>query len=406
MNRDAPDNSVARVDADGIAARRRIRRQYLHVFAAAACVGPFLSYILANIGWGPSSIGIAAALLTAGGVITAPLWGKIEDHHPGRAASWSLISATAAAIALAACVTIDHQPLVFVAAFLFGATSGSLEPLFTSATLKDPRVAPFLGRVRSAGSIGWIVGLGIGGLALTVLPFGGIVLLLAAIALVIAPRPRAPRPAARATASIARPVPWRAVMFTLSVALPIPIATSSFVYFTAGWAGTELGVGPLLAVLPLALAAALELPAFRVADRLATRVAPLDLVLLAYPPIIASAALVALVPGLVTLVLVQILVAVGFTFWYVGQSRLLAQLAPPAQMATAQTVAANLGRGIAGPIAGLLGGLVASQFSYAGMFGAIALIGALGAVRVIAVRQRGTIQREMERSGARSGQRQ
>lgn len=399
MSGDAPDNSVPRVNGDGIAVRRRIRRQYLHVFAAAACVGPFLSYILANNGWGPSSIGIAAALLTAGGVVTAPLWGKIEDHHPGRAASWSLIAATGAAITLSACVTVDDKLVVFVAAFLFGATSGSLEPLFTSATLKDPRAAPFLGRVRSAGSIGWIIGLGIGGLALSIFPEGGIVLVLAAVALISAPQPRTRRPAAPASVSIAGPVPWRAIVLTLSVTLPIPIATSSFVYFTAGWAGTELGVGPLLAVLPLALAAALELPAFRIADRLATRLAPLDLVLWAYPPIILSAALVALVPGLVTLILVQVVVAVGFTLWYVGQSRLLAQLAPPEQMASAQTVAANLGRGIAGPIAGLLGGLFASAFGYAGMFGAIAVIGVLGAVRVIAARQGGTIRREMERSG-------
>lgn len=388
MSSGAADRSVARVDGDGSAARRRIRRQYLHVFAAVACVGPILSYILANNGWGPSSIGIAAALLTTGGVLTAPLWGKLEDHHPGRAASWSLIAATGAAIGLAACVTVDIPVLVFVAAFLFGATSGSLEPLFTSATLKDTRVAPFLGRVRSAGSIGWIIGLGIGGLALSVVPFGGIVLVLAAVALISAPRPRAPRPAAPVNASLVGPVPWRVVIFTLSVTLPIPIATSSFVYFTAGWAGTELGVGPLLAVLPLALSAALELPAFRIADRLATRIAPLDLVLWAYPPIIVSASLVALAPGLVTLVFVQVLVAVGFTLWYVGQSRLLAQLAPPQQMASAQTVAANLGRGIAGPLAGLLGGLFASTFGYAGMFGAAALVGALGLVRCVVVRWR------------------
>lgn len=383
---------------------RRLRRQYLHVFAAAACVGPFLSFVLAGQGWPPSHIGVTAALLTAGGVVTAPWWGRLDDRHPGRAARVSLLAATGAAVLLAVALQTSEVPLVWAGALLLGAASGSLDPLLTSAALRDAGTAAALGRIRSAGSVGWILGLAAGGAVLTFAPESAAVVLVAALATLTAPRPKAhpgdatpePHPTTHPDHA-ARPHPhgpaWRRAVLVLSLTLPIPITTSAFVYFTAGWARSELGAGPLLAVAPLALAAALELPAFVLVDRFARRLRPIDLVLLAYPPLIVAAALVALIPELVTLLAVQVLVAVAFALWFVGQSRLIAEMSPPGQMASGQALIANLSRGIAGPLAGLAGGVLATGLGYTGMFATLAALAIAGALRVTLVRRRPTLAR-------------
>jgi len=50
-------------------------------------------------------------------------------------------------------------------------------------------------------------------------------------------------------------------------------------------------------------------------------------------------------------------VAVSFTLWFVGQSRLMAARVPVDQLASALTLLSTLGRGIAGPLAGIAGGI-------------------------------------------------
>jgi PPP family 3-phenylpropionic acid transporter len=362
----------------------RLRRQYLHSFAAAACIGPFLSYVLADRGWTPAQIGYATAALTVSAVASAPVWGWIDDARPAGAARLSLGATAAAAVLLTMAVGVPQWWAGLCAVALLGAASGSLEALLTARTLQDPRTASGLGAARSLGSVGWIVGLVAGGLMLTLWDRPAFVFLLAGVAALTAPGPlqievgeatkRLPRPPLRP--------PIGAVLAVLSVTSPIPLSTAALVFFTAGWAHTDLGAGPLEAVGPLAVSAALELPAFLAVDRLARRVRPLWLCGAAFPPLAAAALLLGLFPSKSVLFAVQPLVALSFALWFVGQSRLLAEKIPAARLASGMTLLSTLGRGIAGPLAGVAGGAIAAAGGYSALFFTMAGLCVFGFLRV------------------------
>jgi len=363
---------------------RRLRRQYLHAFVAAAAVGPFLSYVLAGLGWSPRYIGYATAALTASAVVTAPAWGWLDDVTGGAAAHLSLLTTAAASLLVMVSATRLGTQVTIASIGLLGSASGSIEPLLTSRMLKDPRTAVRLGTTRSLGSAGWVLGLGLGGLLLTVSDRSQLVFLLAAVAALTTPRPSRTRAATvPAQRSVQRPrPPLRAVLWVLSLTFPIPLCMAALVYFTAGWA-RDLGAGPLVAVGPLAFAASLELPAFVVVDRLARRLPPISLCALAFPPLGAASLTLALLPSQGALYAVQPLVAMSFTLWFVSQSQLVAARVRPAELASGLALASTLGRGVAGPLAGIAGGTLAAVGGYPSLFLALAVTCVLGFCRVL-----------------------
>lgn len=365
---------------------RRLRRQYLHAFVSAACVGPFLSYVLADAGWGPRDIGYATAVLTASAVLTAPAWGWLDDLLDGGAARLSLVTTAVAAALVTLCVLEFDRPATLVAIALLGSASGSIEALLTTRTLRDPGTAGKLGATRSLGSVGWIVGLGLGGALLTFTRQTSLVFLLAGAAALTAPRPpRQPVASAGAVpAGRRRPrPPLRAVLWVLSITFPLPLCTAGLIYFTAGWARDDLGAGPLVAVAPLALSAALELPAFVAVDRFARRLDATWLCALAFPPLALACLGLAMWPGRGALFAVQPLVAMSFTLWFVGQSRLMAERVSAHQLASGLTLLSTLGRGIAGPLAGIAGGAVATAGGYGALFWAMSVVCVLGFLRAL-----------------------
>jgi MFS transporter, PPP family, 3-phenylpropionic acid transporter len=376
-------------------AQSKLRRQYLHSFAAAACIGPFLSYVLSDRGWAPGSIGIATALLTLSAVVSAPAWGWLDDVRRAGAAKLSLVATAAAAMLLTLAVLQLPMWAALGAVVILGSVSGSLEALLTTRTLRDTRTAVRLGATRSLGSVGWVLGLGLGGLLLTFTDKPALVFLVAGIAALTAPAPPpAPAPTqdpGHAPDSVedespptplpGRP-PVRAVLGVLSITFPIPVCTAALVFFTAGWAHTDLGAGPLVAVGPLALSAVLELPAFLALDRLAKGVAPRSLCGFAFAPLALAFLALALAPGKITLFAVQPLVAASFALWFIGQSRLMAQRVPLRQLGSALTLLATLGKGVAGPLAGVAGGAIAAAGGYTALFGTLAGLCLFGLLRV------------------------
>ncbi|MBA4100795.1 MAG: hypothetical protein C0488_00895 [Arthrobacter sp.] len=371
--------------------RRRafmIRRQYLHSFAAAACIGPFLSYVLADLGWSPIDIGYATALLTAGAVSAAPLWGWIDDSRAQGAAKLSLIATAAACVTVALAVSGSSRWITLCSVALLGAASGSLEPLLTARVLRNADTAKGLGAVRSVGSIGWILGLGIGGTLLTIASQQpALIFIVAGVVALSAPVKRQDKPAAPPQSLLQPPAirrpPLRAVLRVLSITFPIPICTAVLVFFTAGWAHRDLGAGPLLAVGPLALAAALELPAFLAADRLARRVSSTWLCGAAFPPLALASTLLALFPHKVMIFSVQPLVALSFALWFVGHSRLMSERVPHHHLASALTLLSTLGRGIGGSIAGIAGGAIATAAGYPALFLSMSVLCLLGLLRIV-----------------------
>jgi MFS family permease len=367
----------------------RVARLYLHLYVTAACVLPVTSYVLSTFGWRAGDIGVGTALVGIAGTATSPLWGRLDDRT-----SWApragILGCAVAALAMAA--TLGRLPhwTTWLALTAFGACEGPLDALLTTRVLADPRLAPRLGSLRSLGSLGWVLGLAVAAAVLTIRPDRSEwVLVAAAVAAVTAPRSwgrrgrserdRGGRPDSPRTARL----PLGRVLTVLALTVSTPVVMSALIQFTAGWAHSELSAGPFLALAPIALSAALELPAFPWVDRLARGRSPLALAALAGPPLAASTALLALAPSRVTVLAVQPLVAVSFCLWYVGQSRLLAASAPPAQQATAQTLGSALSQGCASLLAGVVGGQLADAVGYGGLFATLACVALAGSAAAV-----------------------
>jgi MFS family permease len=131
---------------------------------------------------------------------------------------------------------------------------------------------------------------------------------------------------------------------------------------------------------PLAIAAALELPAFPLVDRLTDRYGPRTVALLGLPLLALSWAVLAIWPGRVALFAVQPLIALTFALWFVGQAKLLGAAVPPARLAAAQTLGSLLSLGLIGPVATVIGGVIAQQSDYRVMFVVMSSVAAFGFV--------------------------
>jgi PPP family 3-phenylpropionic acid transporter len=363
-------------------------RLYLHLYVAAACVLPVASYILSTFGWRAGDIGVGTALIGIAGTLSSPFWGRLDDRT-----SWAPRAAIlgCALAAVIAGVTLGRLPhwVTWAALAAFGASEGPLDALLTTRVLADTSLAARLGRLRSLGSLGWVVGLAVAASLLTVWPqHSEWVLLAAAAAAVSAPRSWGRRtahddllPAAPAAGGrLVRPV---AGVLALTVATPI--AMSALIQFTAGWAHSTLDAGPFLALAPIALSAALELPVFPWVDRLARGRPALLLAALAGPPLAISTGLLALAPSRVTMLAVQPLVAVSFCLWYIGQSRMLSESVPADRKASAQTLGSAASSGLGSLLAGVAGGQLANAVGYGGLFGALAAVSLAGTALGLAV---------------------
>jgi MFS family permease len=360
-------------------------RLYLHLFASAACVLPVASYVLTSFGWRPGDIGVGTAALALAGTLSSPAWGRLDDRT-----SWApraaVLSTSVAAVATG--LTLGRLPhaATWAGLALFGAAEGPLDALLTTRVLSSRRHAGRLGSVRAFGSLGWVVGLALAAAVLTLWPdHAEWVLFAAALAAVSAPRSWGSRELSTRTGPPAgrrlwEGVPVRPVLGVMAFTAGTSFAISAVVQFTAGWAHRELAAGPFLALTPIALSAALELPAFTWVDRLARGSSPLVLVVLAGPPIALATFALAAFPSSVVMLGVQPLIGLTFALLFVGQSRMLAEAVPPDRQSSAQTLGSALSTGCAGLLAGTLGGQLADAVGYRGLFAALGVVSLAGTV--------------------------
>lgn len=361
----------------------RFPRLYLHLFASAACVLPVASYVLATFDWRPADIGIATAVVGVAGTVATPAWGWLDDRT-----TWAPRAAllAAAVSAVAAALTLGRFPhaATWVALALFGIAEGPLDALLTTRVLASGLHGSRLGRVRSFGSLGWVVGLGLAATSLSLWPdHAEWVWVVAAVTAVTAPRywgDRSTRPGPDAAAAGRGRLPLGPVLRVLVVTFPTAMAMSALVQFTAGWAHQDLSAGPFLALAPIALSAALELPVFPWVDRLVRTRPPLVAAVMAGPFLALATALLALFPSSGTMLGVQPLIAVSFSLWFVGQSRMLALAVPAGRQASAQTLGAALSGGVGGLLAGVVGGHLADSVGYRGLFASLAVLTIAGSV--------------------------
>lgn len=364
----------------------RVGRLYLHVFAAAACVLPVASYVLTTFEWDAADIGIATAAMAIAGTLAAPFWGTLDDRTNWAPRAAVLLTAVTA---VAAALTLGHSPhaVTWAVLALYGASRGPLEALLATRVLAGTRHRHRFGRVRSFGSLGWILGLLVAASVLTATPRHAELVFVAA-GVIAASTPfnwgesrSRPSRAADAPGSVhAHHLPLREVLGVLAISGWTAIAMAGLVQFTAGWAHSALGAGPFLALAPIAVSAALELPAFRAVDHLARARRPVVIAMLAGPCLAPATLLLAAIPSPVALIAVQPLVATSFALWYIGQARLLAQAVEPDRLATAQTLGFALSVGGGGLFAGVVGGRIADTFGYRGLFASLAAVTLAGTV--------------------------
>jgi len=382
----------------------RFPRLYLHLFASAACVLPVASYVLATFGWSPADIGLGTALIGVSGTLSSPAWGWLDDRTTW-APRAALLTSAAAAVAVGLTLGRVPHPLTWLALALLGAAQGPLNALLTTRVLESGAHGSRLGRIRAFGSLGWVVGLALAAAALTLWPHHAEwVLFTAALLAVTAPSSFGARVRTRADAGAGprrSTLPVRAVLGVVVFTFTTSLTMSSLVQFTAGWAHTQLSAGPFLALTPIALSAALELPAFSLVDRLALRFRPLVLAVLACPPLAVATGALALFPSTAVMIGVQPLIAASFALWFVGQSRMLSEAVPSHQQASAQTLGSALSTGCAGLLAGAVGGHIADRLGYGGLFGTLAALSLAGAVAGGVAVARGARARQVLRAGAR-----
>jgi PPP family 3-phenylpropionic acid transporter len=376
----------------------RFPRLYLHLFASAACVLPVASYVLATFGWRPGDIGVATAAVGIAGTVATPAWGWLDDRTTW-APRAALLATAAAAVAAALSLGRSPHAVTWLALALFGVAEGPLDALLTTRVLASGLHGSRLGRVRSFGSLGWVLGLGLAATTLSLWrDHTEWVWVVAAAAAVTAPRSwgdRTARAAEVPSADLGRGrLPLGPVLRVLAVTFPTSMAMSALVQFTAGWAHEELSAGPFLALAPIALSAALELPVFPWVDRLVRTRPPLLAAVLAGPFLAVATGLLALFPSSGSMLAVQPLIAVSFALWFVGQSRMLALAVPADRQASAQTLGAALSGGVGGLLAGVVGGQLADSVGYRGLFATLAVVTAAGtAVGLVALVRSGQRRR-------------
>jgi hypothetical protein len=297
-------------------------------------------------------------------------------------------------------MTLGRSPhaVTWLALALFGVADGPLDALLTTRVLASGLHGSRLGRVRSYGSLGWVVGLGLAATSLSLWPdHAEWVWIVAALSAVTAPRSWGEHAARSAGSPADRGrLPVAAVLRVLAVTFPTSMAMSALVQFTAGWAHQELSAGPFLALAPIALSAALELPVFPWVDRLVHARPPLVAAVLAGPPLSVATGLLALFPSSAVMLAVQPLIAVSFALWFVGQSRMLAQAVPADRQSSAQTLGAALSGGVGGLLAGVVGGQLADSAGYRVLFASLVGVTAVGTIVGLAA-----LARARRRGGAK-----
>ena len=355
----------------------RLRREFLHTFAAMACVLPCLSYVFVDHGWSASQIGYAGAVLPAASLVAGPVWGWFGDRWPQIVPRVAMLTTACAAAAIAIAIETAGFWAALVALAAYGAASSPLEPLLTAAALRLGGSKAQLGNVRAMGSVGWIVGLLAGGLVLDLAGQSALVFLVAAGLMASGPRLGE---GARVAVGSAGGVPVRPVLGVMALTFPLPFCMSIFVVFTAGWVHRDLGLGAVAATSALMLSAALEIPAFLVIDRIGRRVMPMALIAGAFLPLAAAWTTVSFARSLPALLAVQPLIAVSFALWFVGQASAIAERVPRARLASAQTLAAVVTQGFVRPAAGLIGGAIAARAGFGALFATLAAVSLIGGV--------------------------
>lgn len=159
---------------------------YLFYYAALGILIPYWSPYLKSIGLTPVQIGQLTAIYLAWRLLAPPAWGWLADHS-GRRMGLVRVAAVAGALAFAA---VQYQFTFEGLAFwlsMFAVFWTALLPQYEVNTLSvlGPRIAAY-GRIRLWGSVGFIMAVTLGGWWFARSGVGGVPVIIAALAALVA----------------------------------------------------------------------------------------------------------------------------------------------------------------------------------------------------------------------------
>jgi PPP family 3-phenylpropionic acid transporter len=322
-------------------------------FAAVGVMLPFLPAVLAERGLTPGEIGQVLATGSAIRLVAAPLIGRLSDAagDPRRVLALAALLAAASAAGFALAQTALALLLVNL---LHSACLAPVIPLSDSLAIRAARRDGFdYGRVRAAGSVAFIAAATATGLAVSALGPTAAVWLFAACLLATAlagsalpgpPRAQAPPAPPRGGRFLA---PFDDPAFRWLLPLSALIQGSHALYYgfaTLHWQAA--GHAPGIIGLLWAEAVVAEVALFFWAGRFAGRLGAARLAGLAAASGVLRWAVTAETTALPALALAQLLHGATFGAMHLAAMRVLARQ-PAGRAATAQTLHASLGGGLA-----------------------------------------------------------
>jgi PPP family 3-phenylpropionic acid transporter len=367
---------------------------YVILFAAVGAYSPFLQQYYQSLGIPIAEIGLLAAFTSAMALISAPMWGAIHDHLPG---SRLLIPFAAAVAALGGLglATAGATPLIVVAAAAFAIGMSGTSPMM------DVRVLSIVGAdrtrygwIRACGSASFMVCAPVVGLLIDRNGMRSIfwvmipALVAAGVAAVaLPPRRDSIRPPSqrRAPGTVLRHRPIALFLIGSLVAWTATSSQNSFfsIYLE------QLGAPGSVIGWTWAIAAALEIPVMFLFPWLARRFG-VEKLILAGAIIMLSrqiANVAFTTPG--PLLVCSLVQGAGYALLLIGGVTFVSRQAPRGTAATAQgilsgvtvSLAAILGSGLGGQLAGLL--TIRGLYAVSVCLGAVAVV--LIAVAVLPV---------------------
>jgi MFS transporter, PPP family, 3-phenylpropionic acid transporter len=334
-------------------------------FAAVGVLMPFLPVVLAAQGLSPQQIALLLAGASAVRLLAAPAVGRGADGV-GDARSVLLLAAALASLAVTGFALAEGFAALLLVALLHALVNAPVVPLTDALCLGAARERGFdYGRVRSAGSLSFILAAVAAGQAVGLFGVTSVVWLasgaLALTALAARGLP-AGRAGPRGGGGFRAPFAFPAFRRLLPVSALIQGSHALYYGFaTLHWQAAGLSPGTIGLLWAEGVVA--EVALFLWGRPLVQRLGASGMAMLAAAAGLLRWSVTAETSWLPALAAVQLLHAVTFGAQHLAAMRVLAGL-PPAQAATAQTLHASLGVGLAsglltfasGPLYAALGG--------------------------------------------------
>jgi PPP family 3-phenylpropionic acid transporter len=374
---------------------QRLAAYYAAVFAGPGVTLPFIPAFLASRGLDPAEVAIALTAQQFARLIAGPLIGRAADATGDRRRIAAL--SAAAGMLAAMLVLLSSGPLALaLACGLAGAVTAPLVPLGDAMALRAASLGLCdFGRVRGIGSIAFVAATLAGGVAVRHLGAGVVPLAMAAgygasiIAALRLPAIETPRARGRGLGAALLQKPGFALLLLASGLIQGSHAMH-YGFSVLYWGSA--GIGPDLSGLLWTIGVGGEIALLLFSRASATRAGPVGL--------LAIGAVAGIVRWVVTAASVdpwiigplQLLHALSFGASMLGAAALLVRLVPPELGATAQTLHAALGPGLATLLLTAASGPLYARFG-GGAFLAMAGVCVVALVPTALLARRGEMRR-------------